>query len=137
LTISKRRYANLRQALVLERKKSSDKQEGALRKRALPLRITRKQIENSFVCRIAHCLGYATLRELANDASITYAEINAMAGKRRGLTEDMDHSEAYQSIAELVNRKFAEVFAAREELQRKLNLDRIRRLQRREKIQCR
>lgn len=99
--------------------------------------ISQKDIRSSLLMRVLYSLGYESLLDMTLASGIPHDDLKALQKGARGATEDMDYSETWQRIAIHVDERLGMVMAAREELQRKLNLDRLKRAERRKAILCR
>lgn len=89
-----------------------------------------------FLMRIVRLLGHESLLDvvLATEHRITHDELEALKGVTRMGTVAIDESETWQKIVEYTDVRLGALLAAREELQRKINLERRRRLERRQDI---
>ena len=89
-----------------------------------------------FLMRIVRLLGHDSLLDvvIATEQRISYDELEALQGRSRLGTDPVDESETWQKIVEYTDVRLGALLAAREELQRKVNNERRRRLQRRQSI---
>lgn len=89
--------------------------------------------------RLVRLLGHESLVDvvLATDHRISYDELEALKGPSRLGTVAIDESETWQKLVEYTDVRLGALLAAREELQRKVNIERRRRLERRQSIEGR
>lgn len=86
--------------------------------------------------RIVRLLGHDTLLDvvLATGHRIGYDELKGLQGGSRLSTVAVDQDETWQKLCEYTDERLGALLAAREELQRKINIERRKRLERRTAI---
>lgn len=89
-----------------------------------------------FLMRIVRLLGHESLQDVvfATEHRISYDELEALQGPSRLGTISVDESETWQKLVDQTDRQLGKLLAAREELQRKVNIERRKRLERRNAI---
>ena len=92
-------------------------------------------IHSPFLLRTIRALGYESILDLTLASGIPYDDIADLDNGSRG--PEFDHSLTWQAIAAHTDHRLGELMAVREELVRKIAIERRQRIERRGKIQCR
>lgn len=92
---------------------------------------TRKDpdVNDSFLWRICHALDEPP-RMLAKNIGVEYKELLPLLQGQRGALAEVDRDEVWWKISEYVSRKTGMLLAIREELNRALQADRVKRVSR-------
>jgi hypothetical protein len=86
--------------------------------------------------RLCRGLG-VTPKKLASLIGVPYKEVEPLLGLTYGQQSDAEYDEVWRGIARLVDERLGLLLAAREDLQAKIQRDRMKRLARREAIRNR
>lgn len=86
-------------------------------------------VSDSFLWRICHALDEPP-RMLAKNAGVEYKDLLPLLDGQRGMLVELDRDEVWWKISEYVSRKTGMLLAIREELNRKLQADRTKRVTR-------
>jgi hypothetical protein len=91
------------------------------------------RLNGDFLMRLVRLLGHDSILDvvLASGHRFTYDELKALQGPSRLGTEAVDENETWQKLIAYTDERLGALLAIREELQRKINIERRRRLARR------
>lgn len=93
------------------------------------------KVTDSFLWRICHALDEPP-RMLAKNAGVDYKELLPLLDGQRSMLVDIDRDEVWWRISEYVSRKMGSLMAIREELNRALQADRVKRVTRIERFRA-
>lgn len=89
-----------------------------------------------FLMRIIQSLGHDSILDLVLATGIPFDDLKELHGSRSA-SMPVDQSETWQKIAAYADKRIGLLLSVREELQRKLNIERRQRLKRRQEIEDR
>lgn len=91
------------------------------------------KVSDSFLWRICHALDEPP-RMLAKNIGVDYKDLHPLLEGQRGELAELDRDEVWWKISEYVSQKTGLLLAVREELNRKLQADRVKRVSRIERF---